>query len=84
MEIRDLVDKVIARKNKTITDEVFCLIQEDRDFMREYLQLVTEKGYKTVNRHIGKLVKEMYQLTDDGRSSEPPKSTLILSYQEFD
>jgi hypothetical protein len=40
MVIKDLVDKVISCKNKTITDEVFLLIQNDRLFMQEYLELV--------------------------------------------
>lgn len=84
MDIKDLVDKVIAQKNKTITDEVFLLIQNDKDFMQEYLQLVHEKGVKTVNQHIGKMVMTKYGLTpDDGRNIEP-KSTLISSHQEFE
>jgi hypothetical protein len=44
MEIKDFIDKVISYKNKTITDEVFLLIQNNKDFMQEYLQLVHEKA----------------------------------------
>jgi hypothetical protein len=84
MEIKDFVDGVISRKNKTITDEVFLLIQSNRQFMQEYLQLVHEKGLDVVNRHIGKMVMQKYGLTpDDGRNTEP-KSTLISSHQEFE
>jgi hypothetical protein len=84
MEIRNLVDKVISRKNKTITDEVFLLIQNDRGFMREYLDLVREKGLDVVNRHIGKMVMTRYGLThDEGRNTEP-ESTLISSHTKFD
>lgn len=83
MEIKDLVDEVIAYKNKTITDEVFLLIQSNRDFMQKYLQLVHEKGLDVVNRHIGKMIMTKYGLTpDEGRNIEP-KSTLISSHQEF-
>jgi hypothetical protein len=83
MEIKDLVDEVIACKNKTITDEVFLLIQNNRVFMQKYLQLVQEKGLDVVNRHIGKMVMNKYGLTpDEGRNNEP-QSTLILSHQEF-
>ena len=34
MEISDLADEVIACKNKTITDEVFLLIQNNRDLCK--------------------------------------------------
>jgi hypothetical protein len=83
MEIKNLVDEVIAYKNKTITDEVFLLIQNNNGFMQKYLRLVQEKGLDTVNRQIGKMVMQKYGLTpDDGRNNEP-KSTLISSHQEF-
>jgi hypothetical protein len=83
MEIKDLVDEVIAYKNKTITDEVFLSIQNNRVFMQKYLQLVHEKGLDVVNRHIGKMVMTKYGLTpDEGRNNEP-QSTLISSHQEF-
>jgi hypothetical protein len=83
MEIKDLVDKVISRKNKRITDEVFLLIQSERPFMREYLELVHEKGLDVVNRHIGKMVMQRYGLTPDEGRNEAPESPLISSYQEF-
>jgi hypothetical protein len=84
MEIKDLVDEVISCKNKTITDEVFLLIQNNKSFMQKYLELVHEKGLKVVNQHIGKMVMTKYGLTsDEGRNIEP-KSTLISSHQEFE
>ena len=83
MDIKALVDKVIACKNKTITDEVFLLIQNNKDFMQEYLGLVHEKGLDVVNRHIGKMVMQNYHLTPDNGRNTKPKSTLISSYQEF-
>ena len=83
MDIKDLVDDVIAYKNKTITDEVFLLIQNNKGFMQKYLQLVHEKGLDVVNRHIGKMVMTKYGLTpDEGRNADPT-STLISSHQEF-
>ena len=84
MEIKDLVDEVIAQKNKTITDEVFLLIQKNRDFMQKYLQLVHEKGVQTVNQHIGKMVMTKYNLTPDtGRNTEPESTLIADSHQEF-
>jgi len=84
MEIKELVDEVIALKNKTITDEVFLLIQNNRDFMQKYLRLVHEKDLQTVNKHIGKMVMTKYGLTPDTGRNYEPKSTLISSYQEFE
>jgi hypothetical protein len=84
MEIKDLADKVIAHKNKTITDEVFLLIQSDREFMQEYLQLVHEKGLKAVNSSIGKMVEQKYGLTPEDRRNTDPKSVLISSFMEFE
>jgi predicted AlkP superfamily phosphohydrolase/phosphomutase len=84
MEIKNLVDEVISRKNKTITDEVFLLIQNDRGFMREYLELVREKGLDVVNRHIGKMVMTRYGLSHEDRRNTEPESTLISSHTEFE
>ncbi|MFA6857368.1 MAG: hypothetical protein WCR31_09180 [Treponema sp.] len=83
MEIKDLVDDVISCKNKTITDEIFLLIQNNRKFMQEYLQLVQEKGLAVVNRQIGKMVMQKYGLTPDTERGQNPSSTLITSFQEF-
>jgi hypothetical protein len=84
MDIKELVDEVIAKKNKTITDEVFVLIQNNRDFMQKYLQLVHEKGVQTVNQHIGKMVMSKYGLTPDtGRNTEPQSTLIATSHQEF-
>ena len=84
MEIKEFVDEVIALKNKTITDEVFLLIQKERDLMQKYLQLVHEKGVQTVNQNIGKMVMTKYDLTPDAGRNNNPESTLIsTSHQEF-
>ncbi|MDR2477706.1 MAG: hypothetical protein LBD48_00175 [Treponema sp.] len=83
MEMSDFIDEVIACKNKTITDEVFLLIQNDKNLMQKYLLLVQEKGLGFVNRFIGQAVWRKYNLTpDEGRNTEP-ESTLISNYQEF-
>jgi hypothetical protein len=84
MEIKELVDEVIALKNKTITDEVFLLIQNNRDFMKKYLVLVQEHGLQTVNQQIGRMVMTKYGLTHDTERNYEPESTLISSHQVFD
>ena len=85
MGIKDFVDEVISYKNKTITDEVFLLIQNNKNFIKKYLQLVEEKGLDVINRHIGQAVWRKYNLTPEtGRINTKPESTLISSYQEFE
>lgn len=81
--IIDLADEVIAQKNKSITDEIFLLIQNDKDFMRDYLRLVEDKGLNAVNKCIGKRIKERYTLINDDYRDDAPVSTLIRSHQCF-
>jgi hypothetical protein len=84
MEIKEFVDKVISCKNKSITDEVFLLIQQDRELMKDYLRLVETKGLDVVNRHIGKMVMQKYTLTKADLRNGESESTLISSHQEFE
>jgi len=83
-DIDAFVERVIAQKNKQITDEVFLLIQNDRIFMRDYLRLIEENNFNVVNMRIGKLVKTAYNLTNDQSRNDTPTSTLIKSFQEFE
>ena len=83
-KIDTFVKKVVAHKNKQITDEVFLLIQNNRSFMREYLRLVEEDGLNAVNMRIGKQVKEAYNLTNTQVRNYKPTSTLIESFQGFE
>ncbi|MCC8020302.1 MAG: hypothetical protein LIO85_11110 [Rikenellaceae bacterium] len=82
--IKEFADRVIGLKNKSITDEIFLLIQNDKDLMREYLRLVDKNKLDTVNKLIGKRIKERYGLTNDVGRNECPESTLISSHQEFE
>ena len=85
MDIKDFTDEVIAFKNKSITYEVFLLIQNNRDFMQKYLQLVEEKGLGIVNRQIGLAVLHKYGLSgEEGNINTEPKSTLISTHQKFE
>ena len=81
-EITTFADKVISQKNKSITDDIFLLIQNNKDLMQEYLQLVEKNGISSVNMRIGRRIKEEYKLTNAERNEEP-LSTLIKSHQEF-
>lgn len=82
--ISNFVNDVIARKNKSITDEVFLLIQNNREFMQRYFRLIEKEGLDNINRRIGKLIKEKYNLKNDEQRNNEPLSTLISSHQEFE
>lgn len=81
--IDDLAEKAIKKLKESITDEVFLIIQNDKQLMHEYLRLVKEKGLDTVNKRIGKDVKSAFSLTNDDYRNDDPKSTLIQSHQIF-
>ena len=83
MAISQFIEKVISQKNESITDEVFLLIQNDRELMHEYLRLVEHEGLDKVNQQIGKGVKLAYGLKNDDDREKEPLSTLIVSHQRF-
>ncbi len=81
-DITKFADEVISQMNKSITDKIFLLIQNDKDLMHQYLRLVEKHKLNPVNAQIGKRIKEEYKLTNAERN-ENPISTLIVSHQEF-
>jgi len=78
----EIAEEAISRLNKRITDEIFLIIQNDKDLTYEYLRAVEKDGLDIVNQTIGKKVMSGYKLVKDGRE-ENPKSTLIQSHQRF-
>lgn len=83
MELKEFIDLVISKKNETITDEVFLLIQNSHDLMHNYLKLVENEGLTKVNQQIGKAVKAKYNLTNEDFRRDETLSTLIQSHQIF-
>ena len=83
MDLENFIKRVLSQKNRTITDEIFLLIQHDRDLMQNYLRLVENEGLNQVNRQIGKAVKKAYRLNDDEIREDAPHSTLLRSHQIF-
>ena len=85
MNSNKIAQEAIASLNKTITNEVFLIIQNTRPLITNYLKAVEADGLDTVNKTIGKAVKEAYGLEDleeDGRENNPT-CTLIQSHQKF-
>ncbi len=71
--------KVIDNFIDSITDRVFLMIQNGQDLMLEYLRLVSNNTLDTVNKSLGKAVKERQKLENDDRELEPD-SSMIKSY----
>ena len=83
-ELEIFTNRVFDRFPVSITDQVFLLIQHDRELMYDYLRLVEDKGLGVVNRNIGKAVKSHLGLENAPERGTSPNSTLIQSFQIFE
>lgn len=83
MTAQQLTEEAIRIFNTKITNEIFLLIQNDRNLMHSYLRAVEEHGLDNVNQTIGKAVKQSYNLTNLNDREENPSCTLIQSHQKF-
>ncbi len=77
-----IAEKALEAIVEDITDHVFSMIQDDRDLMQSYIEQVTTDGRDTVNRTIGKYVKNRLNLTNKDERGNDPHSTLISSYEK--
>lgn len=84
MTASDIAEEAIRRMNKRITNEIFLIIQNDRDLMKEYLRAVQDSGLDAVNQTIGKRVKTSYNLVNVNDREDNPSCTLIQSHQKFE
>lgn len=83
MKPNEIAKIAIAKMNKEITNEIFKIIQKDKDLMHEYLKSVEVNTLDTTNQLIGKEVKKAYGLKNSDRENEP-SCTLIQSHQTFE
>ena len=84
MTPKEIAEKAISRMNKRITNEIFMIIQNDRNLMQGYLRAVEERGLDTLNQNIGKKVKTAYHLKNLDDREDNPRCTLIQSHQKFE
>lgn len=82
-DLKHFSDRLLSKFSQELTDKVFLLIQEDKDLMTEYLDLIHQYGRKTVNPFIGKEVKTRFGLENQESRGESPQSNLIASFQEL-
>jgi hypothetical protein len=79
MTVDEYADKLVRDFILNITDHVFSNIQHDENLMREYQTNVHRSHLEVVNMAIGKKVKELLHLENDG-ICDKPKSWLIKEY----
>jgi hypothetical protein len=79
MAANEYAEKVVLDFMRNLTDHVFLNIQNNEELMREYQTQVNENSLMEVNTAIGKKVKELFQLENDGVCSAP-KSWLIKDF----
>ena len=79
----EFTDKVLAKFERHLIDSVFCFIEQDRDLIKEYLELIAREGsLQQVNSQIAKRIAEHYGRKGTGEEGVP-KSRLIQSYSEL-
>ena len=75
---------VFQKFESQITDNIFCFIQNDKELMKAYLDLVAENGnLQYINSHIAQEIAKRYGLENNGPADEEPKSNLIQTYSEL-
>lgn len=79
MTTEEFAQKVINKFNEELTDLVFLYIENDTELMHDYLRLVSDKDLDTVNKALGRKIKEKFDLDNLERTTKP-KSKLIQSY----
>ncbi len=84
MTPQEIAQEAIRRMNKRITNEIFLIIQNDRELMKEYLRAIENNNLDTVNQTIGKEVKIAYGLINVNDRENNPLCTLIQSHQKFE
>lgn len=82
MEINQFTKKAIDKFTVNITDNLFLLIQNDKELMQDYLNLLENNKRKVVNSSIAKAIKDKFNLDNIGESNTPI-STLINTFEQF-
>jgi hypothetical protein len=83
MKIEDFTDKAIKQFTIDITDRLFLSIQNDKELMQDYLNLLAENKRHIVNSEIAKALKNKFNLQNIGES-KTPESTLIKTFEQFE
>lgn len=78
MKAKEILDKIYPR----LTDCIFFYLQNDHEFMDEYLSL-SRPEQEDFNRKMGKAIKDKFELDNVGECPNP-RCTLIKSYTKHE
>ncbi|MGS0827097.1 hypothetical protein ACVBIO_14900 [Shewanella sp. 0m-8] len=81
---KEIAQLAVQKLNKKLSNEIFLIIQNDRELMQAYLKAVEASGVESVNQQIGKEIKASYQLVNINKREDDPSCTLIKSHQMFE
>ena len=82
--MNDFLNMMFERFERQITDNIFCFVQNDKELMKAYLDLVAESGdLQYVNSHIAQEIAKQYGLERISPSDKNPRSNLIQTYSEL-
>lgn len=82
-ELNNYINQLLIGFDEQITDSLFRYIQEDRQRMNEYLDMVANVGnLQEVNIQIGRAITRHYNLKGFDTESNP-KNTLTLTYSKL-
>ena len=82
--MNEFLNRLFEKFESQITDNIFCFIQNDKELMKTYLDLVAENGnLQYVNSHIAQEIAKRYDLERIGASDEVPKSNLIQTFSNL-
>lgn len=82
--MNEFLNRLFEKFESQITDSIFCFIQNDKELMKAYLDLVAENGnLQYVNSHIAQKISKRYDLGNIGTSDEVPKSNLIQTFSNL-
>ena len=84
MTATEIAKEAIKIMNTRITNDIFLIIQNDRELMKEYLRSLESSSLDTVNQTIGKEIKKAYGLVNINEREDNPSCTLIQSHQKFE
>lgn len=82
--MNEFLNRTFEKFESQITDNIFCFIQNDKELMKAYLDIVAEnQNLQYINSHIAQEVAKRYGLENMGTSAKSPKSSLIQTFSEL-
>lgn len=83
-ELNNYINQLLVGFDEQITDSLFRYIQEDRQRMNEYLDMVAKIGnLQEVNKQIGRAVTRHYNLKGFDTKTNP-RNTITLTNSKLE